>query len=122
MRTTPSTHRKLGLRNLCVGALLLGSSLVAGAADDTALFSTSFPPNVLLMVDNSNSMNEIMRHPASVSQPPPGWPYAGCNVLPTTARHDQRLGSPVRSTDYSCYPGFGCWFTIDNTSRLHPRQ
>ena len=56
MRTTPSTHRKLGLRNLCAGALLLGVSLVAGAADDTALFSTQFPPNVLLMVDNSGSM------------------------------------------------------------------
>ena len=116
MRTTPSTtHRKLGLRNLCAGALLLGVSLVAGAADDTALFSTSFPPNVLLMVDNSNSMNEIMRHPASVSQPPPGWPYAGCDVLPSTGGgtdYDD-LG---QGTPYGCYPGFGCWFVISNTT------
>ena len=101
MRTTPSTHRKLGLRNLCAGALLLGVSLVAGAADDTALFSTSFPPNVLLMVDNSNSMNEIMRHPASVSQPPPGWPYAGCDILPDDGR---RQRSTTRRPRYARRP------------------
>ncbi len=115
MRTTPSTHRKLGFRNLCAAALLLGVAFGAGAADDTALFSTSFPPNVLLMVDNSNSMNEIMRHPASVSQPPPGWPYAGCTILPTSGGgtiNDQN-GTP---TSYSCYPGFPCWFTINPSS------
>ena len=70
MRPTPSIHRKYRIRRLAAGLLtLLACSLVA-SADDTTLFSTSFPPNVLLMVDNSNSMNEIMRHPASAERQP----------------------------------------------------
>ncbi|HEY8156880.1 MAG TPA: PilC/PilY family type IV pilus protein [Myxococcota bacterium] len=111
MRPTPSIHRKHRIRRLAAGLLtLLACSLVA-SADDTALFSTQFPPNVLLFVDNSNSMNEIMRHPAAISQPPPGWPYAGCDVLPSsgggTDNDDLGVGTP-----YACFPGFGCWFTI----------
>ncbi len=33
-------------------------------SDDTALFAANYPPNVLLFVDNSGSMNIIMYHPA----------------------------------------------------------
>ena len=36
----------------------------AGRADDTALFSAAVPPNVLLVIDNSGSMNEVVWHPA----------------------------------------------------------
>jgi type IV pilus assembly protein PilY1 len=46
---------------------LLAAALAAGAAraDDTALFSTTaVAPNVLLLLDNSGSMNQIMTHPA----------------------------------------------------------
>jgi Tfp pilus tip-associated adhesin PilY1 len=35
----------------------------AAAQDDSTLFSASVPPNVMLVVDNSGSMNEIMWHP-----------------------------------------------------------
>ena len=109
---------------LALCAVLLVS--LASGADDTLLFTSRVPPNVLLMIDNSNSMNEIMRHPASVSIPPPGWPYAGCDVLPnpTAATSPFPYGpntindqsSPAKSTRYDCYPGFGCWFVIDTST------
>ena len=38
----------------------------AAAQDDSALFSASVPPNVMLVIDNSGSMNEIMWHPGLV--------------------------------------------------------
>ena len=106
---------------LALCAVLLVS--LASGADDTLLFTSRVAPNVLLMIDNSNSMNEIMRHPASISIPPPGWPYAGCNILPkptpTTTPfpygpntiNDQSV--PAKATRYDCYPGFGCWMVID---------
>ena len=46
-----------------VAALLLLPAGFAGAQDDTALFSTQVPPNVILLVDNSGSMNHIVWHP-----------------------------------------------------------
>jgi Tfp pilus tip-associated adhesin PilY1 len=50
-----------------VAALLaLVTVAPAAAQDDTALFGASVPPNVLLVVDNSGSMNEIMWHPGLV--------------------------------------------------------
>jgi Tfp pilus tip-associated adhesin PilY1 len=45
---------------------LLGPNRSGG--DDTAVFSTIVPPNVLILFDNSGSMNEIMWHPAIESQ------------------------------------------------------
>jgi len=35
----------------------------ARAADDTSLFSVAVPPNVMLLMDNSGSMNQIVWHP-----------------------------------------------------------
>lgn len=46
----------------CVLVLLLSAS--PALSDDTALFAANYPPNVLLFVDNSGSMNIIMYHPA----------------------------------------------------------
>ena len=45
---------------------LLGPNRSGG--DDTSVFSASVPPNVLILLDNSASMNEIMWHPAIESQ------------------------------------------------------
>jgi len=45
---------------LCIGLLLPGS---AGLADDTALFTAVVPPNVMLVIDNSGSMNNLVWHP-----------------------------------------------------------
>jgi len=49
----------------------------AGRADDTDLFSTAVPPNVLLFVDNSGSMNNIVWHPAF--DPTASSPFQGCS-------------------------------------------
>jgi type IV pilus assembly protein PilY1 len=49
-----------------IGALLVALILACtgiAQADDTALFSVNVPPNVLLVVDNSGSMNELVWHP-----------------------------------------------------------
>merc|ERR1712034_109423 len=62
--STPARGQSLIARWLaCLVVLCLGASPAAGQ-DDTSLFSTSFPPNVLLFVDNSASMRTIMYHPA----------------------------------------------------------
>ena len=47
---------------LAVCAALLASS-AGRAEDDTALFAVNGPPNVLLVVDNSGSMNNMVWHP-----------------------------------------------------------
>jgi type IV pilus assembly protein PilY1 len=62
MTGRPRAKRILaGLAALC--ALVLPAR-GARAQDDTVLFSTNVAPNVLLLLDNSGSMNEIVWHPA----------------------------------------------------------
>ena len=61
MRTTPTKRAALGVLVFSAALLLPNSPTVA--ADDAALFSTSVAPNVMLMVDNSGSMNNIVWHP-----------------------------------------------------------
>ena len=59
MRSPHSTRSRISTGG---GAFLAGAALAlllpgaAGVADDTDLFRTSVPPNILLMVDNSSSM------------------------------------------------------------------
>ena len=49
---------------ILVAFALLGFVPSATAqVDDTALFSTAVPPNVMLLVDNSGSMHHIVWHP-----------------------------------------------------------
>lgn len=55
---TPRTNRIA----ILVAAAWLLSPGSARAADDTVLFSAAVPPNVLLHVDNSGSMNHIVWH------------------------------------------------------------
>ena len=56
-----------------VSALGLTALLVAPAAaqtvNDTALFTAAVPPNVMLLVDNSGSMNEVVWHPMPTIRP-----------------------------------------------------
>ena len=62
MRSTIHYRRILAVLTLA-GVLLLPNG--AGVrADDTALFSNQVPPNVVLIIDNSGSMNQISWHPA----------------------------------------------------------
>ncbi len=52
-------------RILVACVLALGLAAPAGAQlDDSALFSTQVPPNVIMLVDNSGSMHHIVWHPA----------------------------------------------------------
>jgi hypothetical protein len=53
--------RRLGPPALLLGPLLLLPG-AAGRADDTDLFRTNVPPNVLLIVDNSKSMTNTVWH------------------------------------------------------------
>lgn len=53
---------KLGILGT-LGLLAALAAAPARAQDDTALFTVAVPPNVLLLVDNSGSMNEIVWHP-----------------------------------------------------------
>ena len=51
-------------RNLLLGVIVgLLSSLTAFGAGDSDLFTASVAPNVMLMVDNSGSMEHIVWHP-----------------------------------------------------------
>ena len=68
------------LRNRIAALALAAAAGLAprpAAADDTALFSTAYPPNVLLFVDNSGSMNTIMYHPAFVID---DYPFS-CDII-----------------------------------------
>jgi type IV pilus assembly protein PilY1 len=47
-----------------VAASLLAAPALAQTVNDTALFSAVVPPNVMLLVDNSGSMNHVVWHPA----------------------------------------------------------
>lgn len=69
-----TTRRRFAALGRLVALCALAALAAPGApsADDTAIFSASVPPNVLLVIDNSGSMNEIINHPAYV----PGGPFA----------------------------------------------
>ncbi|MCP3985192.1 MAG: hypothetical protein GY723_12440, partial [bacterium] len=58
----PSFLRILTIPLLSVAILGIGGTLAR--ADDQALFTTAVPPNVVLLVDNSLSMRNIVWHPA----------------------------------------------------------
>ena len=55
-------RRQLGLL-AAIAAIAALAAPPARAQDDTDLFTTSVPPNVLLLMDNSGSMNQIVWHP-----------------------------------------------------------
>jgi type IV pilus assembly protein PilY1 len=56
--------RRLRTRLAAWALAALLSPHAAAAQDDTALFSAAVPPNVLLVIDNSGSMNHVVWHPA----------------------------------------------------------
>ena len=59
----PSCLQLLGLATLLVMLTPVGA-LRADVDSDLFLFTTSVPPNVAIVLDNSGSMNEIVWHPA----------------------------------------------------------
>ena len=62
MRFTAYTWRGFTTLAFAVGVLLASAAGVL--ADDTDLFSTNVPPNVVMIFDNSGSMNNVVWHPA----------------------------------------------------------
>jgi type IV pilus assembly protein PilY1 len=77
MRRIPATIRGLGLAALVAAFLAPSSAGLAAGTDDTSLFSTSVAPNVLLVADNSGSMEHIVWHPAFDPNNPAGDASAG---------------------------------------------
>ncbi|MBW1688228.1 MAG: hypothetical protein JRS35_24590, partial [Deltaproteobacteria bacterium] len=61
MRATAYTRRGITTLAFALGVLLASAAGVL--ADDTDLFSTNVPPNVVLIFDNSGSMNNVVWHP-----------------------------------------------------------
>lgn len=97
-------HRLVALARL-VALCALAALAAPGtpSADDTAVFSTSVPPNVLLVIDNSGSMNEIITHPAYVAGGPFAYPL--CND--TYVNSDQTVTSNTTPAS-SGVDGPGC--------------
>jgi type IV pilus assembly protein PilY1 len=98
--------------------LLLGlAAAPAAAQDDTALFSAAVPPNVLLMIDNSGSMNEIMWHPSFVRSDPTACPIF--NLIPPNSGPPPGSagGGTLNSTPYYCDPQYqSCRFNISSST------
>jgi type IV pilus assembly protein PilY1 len=61
---SPFRSRRVRAGLLLVAALAFLWPATAGLADDTILFSTYVQPNVLLILDSSGSMNNLVWHPA----------------------------------------------------------
>lgn len=86
-----------------------GAGRLAWAADED-IFSAQVPPNVLLMVDNSGSMNNVMYHP---TYEPDNY-TSTCDVFPTSALgtggnwvNDQNGNATYRY----CFDS-GCYFQV----------
>ena len=88
-------------------ACLLAFALPSVAGDED-IFSAQVPPNVLLMMDNSGSMNAIMEHPSFDA---PTFTYT-CDIMPTvgggTIWLNDQLGQATRRTCASS----GCRFEV----------
>lgn len=97
-------------RQLTVGMAVTLMSCVALAGDED-IFSAQVPPNVLLMVDNSGSMNAVMEHPSFDSQT---FAYT-CDIMPETGNSvitlNDQLGQPTRRVCRSS----GCRFEVRST-------
>jgi len=95
-----------------LGLVAVGLGAPATAQDDTALFSAAVPPNVMLMVDNSGSMNEIMWHPDFAPQLASNCPIF--EELPPNDGSGPNEGDSgtLNNMSYVC-SGY-CRFTINN--------
>jgi type IV pilus assembly protein PilY1 len=83
--------------------LALLAAAPARAQDDTALFSTAVPPNVLLFVDNSGSMNEVMWHPSYQRSAPGACPIFG--LVAPNAGGPTSGSSTINNMSYTCSQG-----------------
>ena len=107
-----SIHRRLS-KALGLALFALAGAMPAGAQDDTALFSTVVPPNVMLMIDNSGSMNEVMWHPNFVVSAPGACPIFGLSA-PNAGGPSSGSGT-LNSMPYVCGQGL-CRLQISSST------
>src|SRR5690606_987641 len=89
---TAMDRRRIGLR----GAIALSAALAAAPAraqDDTDLFTVAVPPNVLLVVDNSGSMNHIVWHPDFDPSAPTSCNYYSSDLFLSSTTTQTRCGT-----------------------------
>lgn len=60
---SPKTYLRTYLALQSIGFMVFSPVAGANVADDTDLFRSSVPPNVMIVVDNSKSMNQSVTHP-----------------------------------------------------------
>ena len=99
--------RERARRIVAIGALVAAFAS-PGSAGDEDIFTAQVPPNVLLMVDNSGSMNAIMEHEAfdAAAFAPT------CDVLPAGGSGGQYISDENGDQIYTyCWPN-QCVFRI----------
>lgn len=99
------------IRTMLAFAAIAATLPLASQAGDEDIFSANVPPNVLLMMDNSGSMNAIMEHPSFDFTT---FAYT-CDIMPTTGsgtiNQNDQLGRPTRRTCASS----GCRFEVHSS-------
>ncbi len=99
----------LGIQALVVSTGLLGGT--AGTAGDEDIFSAQVPPNVLLMVDNSGSMNAIMEHPSFDAQT---FAYS-CDIMPETGNSVATVNDQLGQATRQVCRASGCRFEVHSS-------
>jgi Tfp pilus tip-associated adhesin PilY1 len=100
-------------------ALLAGLMLPAGSAvgDDTQLFQVNVAPNVMFIVDNSWSMNNVVWHPAY--HPNAVYDPANCSTDPNDPNyHDYCLAHPLCNVAGDTDLSGSNRYWIDNNNQL----
>lgn len=106
-------NRQILVTTMIVTVCVVLVGALPSVAGDEDIFSAQVPPNVLLMVDNSGSMNAVMEHPSFDAD---SFSYT-CDILPTvtsgysaTTIYDQ-LGQAARRV---CYEA-DCWLEVHSS-------
>jgi len=95
-----------------VSVVFIISGALPGVAGDEDIFSTQVPPNVVLMVDNSGSMNAVMEHPSFDSQT---FAYT-CDFMAETGNFSGTINDDFGvSTRYVCRSS-GCRLEINSSA------
>ncbi|MCP4908678.1 MAG: hypothetical protein GY910_27195 [bacterium] len=84
---------------------------VSGSAGDEDIFSAQVPPNVLLMIDNSGSMNAIMEHPSFDSQT---FAYT-CDIMPEVGNSSTTVNDQLGQATRQVCRSSGCRFEVSSS-------
>ncbi len=124
MNSKSSSIRSVSLMTI-VFVLAFALPSVAGDED---IFSAQVPPNVLLMIDNSGSMNAVMEHPSFDSQT---FAYT-CDIMPTIGTGTITLYDELGQATRRVCASSGCrlevhssdsgWVATSNPTRSSPER